>query len=102
MAEGVANNDNFTVNLALTDPAGDPYDLTGDTVIFRWRLNDVFRAPTMTQTNTTGGLVSYTIASSELDAGTVSYEVDVVDGVSDVLTSLTTGTFSIREKISSG
>lgn len=101
MAEGVANNDNFTVDLNITDSVGNPYNLSGTTVRFRWRLNDVFRDPVMTLTSATGGKVQYVIPSTELAAGTASYEVDVIDGAGDVLTSITTATFTIRSKISS-
>jgi hypothetical protein len=104
MADGVSGNDNFTLDIYLTESTGGARDLSNQGAYLRYVIPSVdFKTDVlMTQIDTTGGHVRYVFPSSDLLTGSYTYEVDMIGTpTTDLLTTIDTGSFSIRAPITS-
>lgn len=103
MAEGVEENDEFILNITLNDVlTGVGFDLTGFTTLLRWKMPDgTLNTPALVIASATGGFCTYTVTSSNLTVGTHTFEVDVIGAGGDVLTTISSTTFSIRSLLTS-
>jgi hypothetical protein len=106
MADGVAGNDNFTLDIYLTESTGGARDLSNQTAYLRYKISgantDFVQEVLLTQIDTTGGHTRYVFESSDLLAGDYEYECDLIGiGTTDLLTTIDTNTFSIRAPLTS-
>ena len=93
--------DNSVLSTTITDNVtGAAIDLSGASVIFRWKDNDgtlVEVVPTVD--DAPNGVVSYRFLAGELIAPTMSIEVEVTDASSHVMTGLSLIELTVREQL---
>jgi len=76
-------------------------NLTGATVKLKWKDSaGLLISKTMTITNAVGGIAEYQFGTSELYAGAMSFEIEITDTSSKIITSLSLVDTTIRNRLS--
>lgn len=88
----------LVVTVADND-TGAAVDLAGSTVRFRWEGNASMVTRTATVTNSAGGVAEYQFAAGEIIAPKMKIEVEVTDGIGQVVTSTDLIELTVREEL---
>lgn len=79
---------------------GTSIDLTGTTVKLHWITNaGVLANKTMTITSAATGVCNYQFLAAEIEAPTMTFEVEITDAATKVITSLDPIVVSVRDQL---
>lgn len=79
---------------------GTAINLTGATVKLHWITNaGVLANKTMTITSAATGVCEYQFLATEIEAPTMTFEVEITDATAKIITSLDPITVSVRSQI---
>lgn len=103
MADMVAGDTNRTLRVTCTS-GGTVIDITGATVVLRWRITTMGGKPgalqtaNMTLTTPASGIASYTFTADQLKPGKMTAEVQITSG-GLVLTSDDVLEYDVRPRV---
>ena len=80
--------------------SGDIIDLTGATVVLKWKTaDDSLVTKTMAITNAVGGIAEYQFVSADLFAPEMRFEIRITDGSGKILHSLALLREAVRDAL---